>query len=181
MNVDPSLKWLLAIALVIYLIVMYVIGWLAQRKIQTSEDFLVAGRKLPLSLAWMTLLATWFGAGTLLAAADEVRNEGLRAAALDPFGAGFCLLFTAAFVAGPMWRMQLLTVPDLFRRKFGARAELLAALVLVPSYFGWIAAQFTALAGVLELFFGIPMTWGLPIVAVVGTGYTLLGACGRLR
>ncbi len=175
MNVDPSLKWLLATASIVYLLVMYLIGWLAQRKIQSSEDFLVAGRKLPLSLAWMTLLATWFGAGTLLAAADEVRKEGLQAAALDPFGAGFCLLFTAAFVAGPMWRLQLLTVPDLFRRKFGASSEILAALILVPSYFGWIAAQFTALAGVLELFFGIPMAWGLPLVAVVGTGYTLLG------
>ena len=36
------------------------------------EDYVVAGRRLPLSLASATLLATWFGAGTLLAVADEV-------------------------------------------------------------------------------------------------------------
>lgn len=165
----------LAIAVLIYLLVMYAIGWFAQRQIQNNEDYLVAGRRLPLSLAWLTILATWFGAGTLLTAADEVHESGLQATALDPLGAGFCLLIAGVFVAGPMWRMQLLTVPDLFRRKFGARAELLASLILVPSYFGWIAVQFVALAGILELFFGLPADYGLFVVAVIGTGYTLMG------
>ena len=159
----------------LYLLVMYFIGWIAQRRVKNTEDFLVAGRSLPLSLAWLTILATWFGAGTLLTAADEVRSEGLRAAALDPLGAGCCLLFAGLFVAAPMWRMGLLTVPDFFRRQFGPAAELISSFILVPSYFGWIAAQFVALAGIMELFFGIDPTIGLVLVAVVGTGYTLMG------
>ncbi len=175
MEISSSVQWMLAAVIFFYLIVMYAIGFIAQSKVETAEDFLVAGRQLPLSLAWMTLLATWFGAGTLLAAADEVRQEGLQAGALDPFGAGCCLLLAGLFVAGPIWRMQILTVPDLFRQKFGPAAELIASLILVPSYFGWIAAQFTALANMLELFFGIPLSAGLVIVAVVGTGYTLMG------
>ena len=175
MTVDPSLKWLLGSCMVVYLVVMYGIAVFAQKKIHNAEDFLVAGRGLPLSLAWMTLLATWFGAATILGAADEVRLGGLRAVAIDPFGAGFCLLFSGLFVAGPMWRMKLLTVPDFFLRKFGPTAELLSSLIMVPSYFGWIAVQFTALVGMLNLFFGIPVTVGLTLVAVIGTGYTLMG------
>ncbi|RCS54921.1 sodium:solute symporter [Bremerella cremea] len=175
MEIDPSLQWLLATTMVLYVIGMYLIGYYAQRKIHGTEDFLVAGRKLPFSLAWMTLLATWFGAGTLLAAADEVRREGLQAAALDPFGAGVCLLLAGLFFAGPLWRMELLTVPDFFRRKFGVAAELIASCIMVPSYFGWVAAQFVALAGVLQLFFGIDPMFGLALVAIIGTGYTLMG------
>ncbi|MCG6155069.1 sodium:solute symporter family protein [Rubinisphaera margarita] len=175
MEISASVQWMLGITILIYLIVMYAIGYIAQRRISNAEDFLVAGRQLPLSLAWMTLLATWFGAGTLLAAADEVRNEGLQAAALDPFGAGCCLLLAGLFVAGPIWRMKILTVPDLFRIRFGPSAEWVSSFILVPSYFGWIAAQFTALAGMLELFFGLPVPYGLALVAVVGTGYTLMG------
>ncbi|MDA1053403.1 MAG: sodium:solute symporter family protein [Planctomycetota bacterium] len=174
-EISTGLRWLLGGTLVVYLLVMYVIGWIAQRRVKDTEDFLVAGRSLPLSLAWLTILATWFGAGTLLTAADEVRSEGLQAAALDPLGAGCCLLFAGLFVAGPMWRMGLLTVADFFRIKFGPTAELISSLILVPSYFGWIAAQFVALAGILELFFGIDPTFGLVLVAVVGTGYTLMG------
>ncbi|MCA9262640.1 MAG: sodium:solute symporter family protein [Planctomycetales bacterium] len=175
MPIDSSLRWLLAAAIVLYLVVMYAIGFVAGRRVHNASDFLVAGRRLPLSLAWMTLLATWFGAGTVLTAADEVRQGGLQRAALDPLGAGVCLLLAGAFIAGPMWRMQLLTVPDFFRRKFGGRAELISSLILVPSYFGWIAAQLTALAELLHLFFGIPLAWGLPLVAIVGTGYTWMG------
>lgn len=175
LEIDPSLQWLLAATMILYVVAMYAIGYFAQRRIQGTEDFLVAGRRLPLSLAWMTLLATWFGAGTLLAAADEVRREGLQAAALDPFGAGVCLLLAGLFFAGPLWRMKLLTVPDFFRRKFGATAEIIASCIMVPSYFGWIAAQFVALAGVLDLFFGIDPALGLTLVAIIGTGYTLMG------
>jgi Na+/proline symporter len=175
MPIEPSLKWLLAISMAIYLLLMYGVSWIAQRRVKSAEDFLVAGRRLPLSLAWMTLLSTWFGAGTMLTGGDKVRSGGLQRAALDPFGAGACLLIAGWLVAGRMWRMQLLTVPDFFRLKFGPAAELVSSLILVPSYFGWIAAQFMALAEVLQLFFGIPVGWGLLAVAVVGTGYTLMG------
>jgi Na+/proline symporter len=173
--IASELKLALGIAVVAYLLVMYAVAIVAARRVQTAEDFLVAGRRLPLSLAWMTLLATWFGAGTMLAVADEVRVEGVRAAALDPLGAGCCLLFVGLFVAGPMWREKLLTVPELFGRRFGATAELLSAAILVPSYFGWIAAQLTAIAGILELFFDIDPQLGLLLAALVGGGYTLLG------
>ncbi len=54
------------------------------------------------------LLATWFGAGTLLTQADEVEAAGLQRAALDPFGAGLCLLLAGVFFAGPLWRMNRL-------------------------------------------------------------------------
>ena len=175
MQIDATLQWTLAITMVVYVVVMYGIGYWAQRRIQDTEDFLVAGRRLPLSLAWMTLLATWFGAGTLLAAADEVRREGMQAAALDPFGAGTCLLLAGLFFARPLWRMKLLTLPDFFRRRYGVAAELIASCIMIPSYFGWIAAQFVALAGVLNLFFGVDPSVGLTLVAIIGTGYTLMG------
>jgi len=173
--ISPGLVTGLAIAMVVYVILMYAVAYRIRSRINSTEDFLVAGRRLPLSLAWATLLATWFGAGTMLTVTDAVRESGLQRMALDPLGAGACLIITALFFARPMWEMRLLTVPDFFRQRFGPTAELVSAVVLVPSYFGWIAAQFVALAGMLELFFGISPTLGIPLVAVVGMGYTLLG------
>jgi Na+/proline symporter len=119
LTIDPSLSWWLTIAMALYVVAMYVIGFVAQRRIQGIEDFLVAGRKLPLSLAWMTLLATWFGAGKLLTADYGVRREGLQVAALDAFGAGTGLLLAEFFFAGPIWQMKLLIVLDFFQRKSG--------------------------------------------------------------
>jgi Na+/proline symporter len=166
---------MLASALAVYVVVMFAVSFWARGRINNAEDFLVAGRRLPLFLAWPTLFATWFGAGTLLTATDEVRVHGLERAGLDPFGAGVCLLIAGAFYARPLWKMQLLTLGDFYRKRFGPRAELVASLLMVPGYTGWIAAQFVALAGVLNLFFGLDVGVGIALVALVGMGYTLIG------
>ena len=170
-----TLQTILAITVVLYAALMLAIGWWARGRVETSEDFLVAGRRLPLTLAAPTLLATWFGAGTLLTATDEVRAGGLRMAALEPFGAGLCLILAGLLLAPKLWRMKLLTLGDFYARRFGVRAERWSAVLMVPSYFGWIAAQYVALAGMLEISFGLPIAVGLSLVAVVGVAYTLLG------
>lgn len=166
---------MLAATLVAYVVITYALAFVIKGKVKDTEDFLVAGRRLPLSLAWATLLATWFGAGTVLTAADEVRAEGLRVTALEPLGAGFCLILAGLFFAARLWNMRLLTIADFFRRRFGPRAEIWSAVVMVPGYFGWIAVQFICLAGMLQLAFGLDPTVGIFIVAVVGMGYTVLG------
>lgn len=172
---SPGLQWLLGGTIAVYIVVMYAVSYWAQGQISTAKDFVVAGRRLPLSLAWLTLLATWFGAATLLTVADEVRQDGLRMAAMDPLGAGCCLILAGVLVARRLWEMDLLTVGDFFRIKFGRTAEITSSLILVPSYFGWVAAQFVALAGMFHVFFGLELNWGITLVAVVGTGYTLMG------
>ena len=67
---DQDLQTLLAIAVVLYTILMLAISWWSRGNVTSTEDFLVAGRRLPLMLAFPTLLATWFGAGVLLSRYD---------------------------------------------------------------------------------------------------------------
>lgn len=166
---------ILGVLAVAYVGLMFGISWWSQRRVRNVEDYVVAGRRLPLVLAAPTLLATWYGAGTLLTAADEVGRVGVRAALLDPVGAGVCLLIAGLVFAAPLWRMKLTTLPDLFRVRYGPRAEVLAAFLMVPTYFGWIAAQFMALGAMLELTFGWPLPVAVVVVALVGTGYTWVG------
>jgi SSS family solute:Na+ symporter len=175
MQATAELAELIGWSMGAYLIVLVGISFYASKRIQGSEDFIVAGRRLGLALATATLLATWFGAGTLMAAADEICAVGLQGAALDPFGAGVCLLIFGTFFAGPLWREKLLTLPEVFGRRFGTKARKLGAILMIPPYLGWIAAQFMALAGIITLFFDLPFGWTLAVVAMVGTGYTMLG------
>ena len=62
-QMSEELKWLLGGVLVLYVAVVYVLAVFAHQRIHSTEDFAVAGRRLPLSFTWMTLLATWFGRG----------------------------------------------------------------------------------------------------------------------
>lgn len=168
-------QWILAGSLIVYVLVMLAISVWANLRIKDSEDYVVAGRRLPLSLAWMTILATWFGAATMLTQTDEIRRNGLQKATLDPIGAGLCLLVAGAFFASRLWSMKLLTIADFFRRKHGRAAEILSGCIMIPSYFGWIATQFIALAGMLYELFGMPLDVGIFLVAAVGTACTFLG------
>ena len=166
---------LAAAVLLLYTAVLFGVAWIASRRIHDFSDYLVAGRSLGVPLASLSLLATWFGAGTLLASAGEVRSVGLSAAALEPIGPGICLLLVGLFYAVPLRRAGLLTLGDFFAKRFGRRAEIACAAVMVPSFFGWIAAQFSVLAALLGELFGIPFGAGLALVAAVAAGYTLIG------
>ena len=172
---DAEMRLWLGLALAAYLALVFALAFVARGRISTTEDFVVAGRRLGPWMATATLLATWFGAGTLMTAADEVRANGVRAATLDPIGAGFCLLIAGLVFAPRLWREKLITVPELFERRYGRRERRLGGLLMVPTYLGWIAAQFTALAHLLELFFGIPLALGMVGVAAVGIAYTTMG------
>ena len=92
---------MLLTAVIIYAFIVLGISFLAQRKIHDEEDFIVAGRRMPIWLNTGTLLATWFGAGTLLTTSDEIALEGVRIIALEPLGAGLCLVVTGLFFARP--------------------------------------------------------------------------------
>ena len=165
----------LAVTIGVYLILIFALALMARRRVKTEEDYLVAGRRLPLPLATATLLATWFGAGTLLTATDEIRAEGLRVTALEPYGAGLCLILAGLFFAKPLWEMKLCTVSDLYKNKFGTRVETLSVLITVPGYIGWIAVQLVALAAIVQLFFEIPPSVAIPIIALITMLYTLVG------
>lgn len=166
---------LLAWVLGVYLLLIFGLSLYAGRRVGDEEDYLVAGRRLPLWLAWGTLLATWFGAATVLGAADAARREGLRGTLIDPFASGLALIVAGLFFAKPLWKMRLLTMPDFYQRKFGPRAEILSSVVLVPGYFGWVAAQYLALGGILRTFFEFDPGAAVLISAAVVLAYTLIG------
>ena len=136
---------LLSITLVVYFAVLLGIALFFSGKMETEEDFLVGGRKFNLWLTIFCLFGTWFGAGTLITATDEIGSQGLVATALEPYGAGMCLILAGIFFAKPLWEMKLLTYADFFRRKYGVKVEQMSVFINVPVYVGWIAVQIVSL------------------------------------
>ena len=84
-----------------YFAVTIAIGVYAARRVKNSADYLVAGRSLPLYMNTATVFATWFGAELILAVSSTFLKDGLRGVVGDPFGAAFCLIFVALFLAAP--------------------------------------------------------------------------------
>ena len=143
--------------ILLYLGLTLLIGWWASRKVTTTQDYVIAGRRLPLLIAASALFATWFGSETILGASAAFVEGGLLGVIEDPFGAALCLILVGMFFARPLYRLNILTFNDFFRIRFGRASELISAFFMIPSYFGWIAAQLVAMAIVFNVLTAMPL------------------------
>jgi len=159
----------------LYLLGTLLIGYWASLRVRNTQDFVVAGRKLPLVVASAALFATWFGSETVMGAPSEFVEGGVLAIVEDPLGAALCLVLAGAFVARPLYRLNILTFNDYYRLRYGSVNEIVSALFMVPSYFGWIAAQMVAMAILLNVLLGVPMSWGIQLCLLVTVFYTYIG------
>lgn len=141
----------LIVFVVLYLLGTLGIGVWAGTRIKNTSDFAVAGRSLPLIMVVTTTFATWFGAETVMGLPAKFVQGGLGAVVEDPFGAGFCLVLVGAFFAARLYRMNLLTIGDFYRQRFGKGVEIFCSLAIILSYLGWVAAQVTALGLVFNI------------------------------
>lgn len=151
------------------------VGFWASRRVKTSGDFMLAGRSLPLMLSSTAMFATWFGSETVFGASSQFLEGGLYNVIEDPFGASLCLFFFGMFFARKLYNMNLLTLGDFFKVKYGKSTELVASVFLAPPYIGYIAAQLVAMGLILNVVAGFPLWQGIVISAVVVTLYTYIG------
>lgn len=166
---------MLLFSVIIYLLLTVLVGVLAARNVKNEKDFILAGRRLPLYISSAALFATWFGSETVLGSSSMMAKEGLYGVAEDPFGAALCLFLLGIFFARPLYRMNIMTIGDFYRNRFGRFTELFASICLVLSYLGWVAAQMVAIGIILNMLAGIDTTTGIIIGSVIVVGYTFLG------
>lgn len=162
---------------IVYLLVTIAIGLMAAKRVKSSADFAVAGRRLPLVMIVTTTFATWFGSETVLGIPAKFVNGGLGHVVEDPFGAGSCLILVGIFFAARLYRMNLLTISDFFRERYGRSVEVVCSLIIMVSYLGWVSAQVTALGLVFHVLsegaISIPMGMVIGVVSILA--YTLFG------
>jgi SSS family transporter len=157
---------------IVYLAITITIGLLAARRVHNSRDYLVAGRSLPLYMNAATVFATWFGAETVLAVSATFAMDGLNGIPGDPFGASLCLVLAALLFARLFYRMNLLTIGDFYKHRYGKSIEVLTSVAIVASYLGWTSAQMAALGLVIHVLSGGAVELNTAIL--MGAGVVLL-------
>lgn len=136
---------------------------------------MLAGRSLPMLLSTSALFATWFGSETVFGASSEFLKGGLYAVIEDPFGAALCLILFGLFFARKLYNMNLLTLGDYFKVRYGKKTELMASVFLAPPYIGYIAAQLIAMGLILNVVTGMAVWQGVVVSSFVVTFYTFIG------
>jgi SSS family transporter len=162
---------------ILYLVLSIGIGMYAATRVHNSRDYVVAGRHLPIYIVTATVFATWFGSETVLGIPATFLNEGMRGIVSDPFGSSMCLILVGLFFARKLYRMNLLTITDYYRKRYDRKVEVITGIAIIISYLGWVSAQMTALGLVFNLLSQgvITQTQGTLIGAAIVLLYTLYG------
>jgi SSS family solute:Na+ symporter len=165
-----------AVSVIVYVLAMIPIGLYASRKVKTSNDYVLAGRSLPFYMALATVFATWFGSESILGASTKFAEGGFSNVIEDPFGAALCLIIAGLFFNRKLYNLNFLTIGDYFKHRYNTLIATFLSIVIIISYFGWVAAQFLALGLVLSTVVpGLSLTWGILISATLVIFYTYFG------
>jgi len=170
-----SIEMTILIGVTVYLVAMLGIGLAVAKKTGSQEDFLVAGRRLPVWILSATIVATWFGGGTMLGASGAGYEGGFLAAIADPFGAAVVMFLMGFFFVRTFRRMKLLTMVEFFEDRFGRLAGAVASIGLILSNIGWTGALLVASGYIFQTMTGIPMEWGILGGAMIVLAYTAIG------
>ena len=153
------------------------IGWLASKRAAGggTDDFMVAGRAMPLWLATFTMTATWVDGGYLLGTAEGAYRSSLASGLQGGVCFGISLIIGGVFFARRMRALEFHTLIDPFEARFGARWAVVLSLPAVLAETFWSAELLVALGSTLGVILNLDLVTGIVISAVVVTLYTMLG------
>ena len=116
----------------VYIMICITAGVLVRKYVGRVEDFLVAGRQMDLFLGIASLAATEFGIVTCMYTAQNGYDKGFAGAtpgillALAMFFVG-----TTGFCIKPLRKAGVITIPELFEKRFGPRVRWMSGVVIV--------------------------------------------------
>ena len=124
-----SIDWIIIIA---YLSGCMAAGIWMRRFVHGVADFAVAGRAMDLNLGIASLAATELGLVTVMYTAQLGFTHGFAGATIGVLMAGaMYLVGLTGFFIGPLRRAGVMTIPELFQKRFGVKVRWLAGLFVV--------------------------------------------------
>jgi solute:Na+ symporter, SSS family len=160
----------------IFMTISLAIGLYTYTKVRgSSTRFTVCEKSLPFIVVGTALLAQAVDGNSTLGAASLTYTGSVWAGLMISIGLGLSLLVVGAFLAAPLNRMNLLTLPEFFYRRYGKGTELLVSILTILSFTVLIAGNLSAVAWVLSVVSGSAYFPALAVATAVIVSYTIAG------
>lgn len=159
-----------------FLIGSATIGTLAVKLVKkSSRRYIVAGKSLPLFFIGTMLTAQSIDGNSSLGNAALTYQFGFWAGAALPIGLGICLILTGAFFAKKLNRLNLITLPDYYFRRYSNITEVMTSILMAISFIILIAGNLAATGFILSAIIGIDFFWSMLIGTLIILLYTYMG------
>jgi SSS family solute:Na+ symporter/sodium/proline symporter len=165
---------LLVVVVLAYPLALIGVSLWRSRAVKSHDDFMVAGRAVPVYMLVGTLVCTWIGSGSLFGGAGLAYRTGI-AELWFSFGAWMGLI-VAYFIAGRVRRIAQYTVPDLLEQRYNSAARILGTIAVILAYVTIAAYQFRGGGWILTIVTdgAINPTQGMLITAAAIVVFTAL-------
>lgn len=156
---------------VIFMAISLAIGLYTYTQVRgSSKRYTVCGKSMPFLVVGTALAAQAIDGNATLGNTSLTFSTGFWAGAAIPIGLAASLLIVGRFLAGPLNKMDLLTLPEYFYRRYGRTAELLASLLTILCFIVVVAGNLSAVAWILSVVSG----YGYGECLLAGTAVILL-------
>lgn len=145
-----TLQHILGMALILFFITM--VGIYSGKKVKTSSDFSVGGKKAGAAIIAGTIMGTLVGGASTIGTAQLAFLYGFSAWWFT-LGAGIgCLILSLVF-SGPLYKSNKETVPQILAEEFGSKAGPISSIfVSIGTYLNIIAQVLSAVALLTSMF-----------------------------
>ena len=162
------------IALIAYAAVILGVALASLRYADTMENFLVAGRKQKKVLIVASMLASTIGGGITIGTVQNATKIGFPAFWFVAAG-GIAHFLQGLLLSRKVRESEALTMAELAEKVAGPLSRTIVSLIVMVTWIGIAAAQFTAAARVLTTLVGTEHAVSVAIAASFLVVYTLIG------
>jgi sodium/proline symporter/sodium/pantothenate symporter len=164
---------------VIYLLLMVVIGFWANRRVKSSKEFLAAGQSLGffvMAIASFSSIQSGWGMVGATGATASWGVGGLAVAVLAPLGFVMTWFLLGGKLRALGHKYGAYSIPDLLRVRYSKRSTTFwMAVALSIGAVGYMTAQVVAAGVITSLLLGLPFAQSLIIGSGIVAAYTVAG------
>ncbi len=159
----------------VYLVGMLLIGFFTNKfLIKTSNDYILAGRRLGLVMVACSLSANNIGGGSTMGVATKAFS-GWGLSAMWYVIAAAIAMIPLAYFAPRIRKVMAYTIPEVIQRRFGPTAGLSTAILNIVSLFCLTASQVAASGMVVSALTGMSLNVSILISGSITLVYTVMG------
>lgn len=163
------------VVILVYLGVMLFFGYLGYRRATSTDDYLVAGRRLGPMFYMGTLAAVVLGGASTIGGVRLGYTYGISGMWMV-FWLGAGIVALSLFFSGTLTRLRVYSLPEMLELRYGAATSRVIGGIVMIAYDLMVAVtSVLAIAAVVDVILGVPAVPAILIGGGVVVIYSVLG------
>ena len=157
-----------------YLCLMLGIGLRLSRRQTSTEEYFLAGRRMPWLVVALSMFASLTSSITYMGVPGTVYDENtsfVLAAIISPIVAPFLIYLFYPFYR----RLKVTTSYEYVERRYGSEARYAVCTLFLLARLGWLGTVIYVPAMTLSVVTGIDLTLAILLMGILATTYTVMG------